>query len=93
MGLLWGGRGGVIAFIYRNPDGSRVVAAHHSPGQLFPTGTLRAMVAAAGWSDEDLKRLGLDRQLVAASIVSQAGLKLERGRNPQPDGRAERRGP
>ena len=44
--------------VYRNPDGRRVVAAYHGLGQTFPTGTLRAMIKDAGWSDEDLKRFG-----------------------------------
>ena len=47
--------------VYRNPDGRRVVVAYHGLSQTFPIGTLRAMVADVGWSDEDLKRLGLDR--------------------------------
>lgn len=45
--------------IYRHADGRRVVIAYHAPGETFPIGTLRAMIAAAGWADEDLRRLGL----------------------------------
>ena len=45
--------------IYRHADGRRVVAAYHSPGDTFPIGTLRAMIADASWSEEDLIRLGL----------------------------------
>lgn len=45
--------------IYRHADGRRVVVAYHSTGETFPIGTLRSMIAAAGWTDEDLWRLGL----------------------------------
>jgi len=45
--------------IFRHSDGRRVVAAYHSLSDTFPIGTLRAMLADAGWQDEDLRRLGL----------------------------------
>jgi predicted RNA binding protein YcfA (HicA-like mRNA interferase family) len=45
--------------VFRHPDGRRAVVAYHSPGDTFPIGTLRAMIADAGWQDEDLRRLGL----------------------------------
>jgi len=45
--------------IYGHSGGRRVVVAYHHAGDTFPIGTLRAMVTDAGWSDEDLRRLGL----------------------------------
>lgn len=45
--------------IYRRSDGRRVVVAYHALSDTFPIGTLRAMLADAGWSDDDLRRLGL----------------------------------
>ena len=45
--------------IFRHADGRRVVVAYHAPGDTFPIGTLRAMIADVGWKDEDLTRLGL----------------------------------
>ena len=45
--------------IYRHTDKRRVVVAYHSLNHSFPIGTLRAMIADAGWQDEDLRRLGL----------------------------------
>lgn len=45
--------------IYRHPDGRRVVVAYHRLGDTFPTGTLKAMIADAGWAEEDLHHLGL----------------------------------
>jgi predicted RNA binding protein YcfA (HicA-like mRNA interferase family) len=45
--------------IYRHADGRRVVLAYHSLGDTFPIGTLRAMIADAGWKDHDLRRLRL----------------------------------
>jgi predicted RNA binding protein YcfA (HicA-like mRNA interferase family) len=40
-------------------DGRRVVVAYHALSDTFPIGTLRGMLADAGWHDEDLQRLGL----------------------------------
>jgi hypothetical protein len=34
------------------------VAAHHL-GDTFPLGTLKAILTDAGWSEDDLRRLGL----------------------------------
>lgn len=45
--------------IYRHPDGRRVVVAYHHVSDTFPIGTLRAMIADAGWYDDDLRRLGI----------------------------------
>jgi predicted RNA binding protein YcfA (HicA-like mRNA interferase family) len=45
--------------IYRHADGRRVVVAYHALNDTFPIGTLRAMIADAGWRDDDLVRLGL----------------------------------
>ena len=45
--------------IFRHSDGRRVVVAYHSLSDTFPIGTLRAMMADAGWKDDDLRRLGL----------------------------------
>jgi predicted RNA binding protein YcfA (HicA-like mRNA interferase family) len=47
--------------IYRHDDGRRVVVAYHTLGDTFPIGTLKGMIADIGWSDDDLKRLGLAR--------------------------------
>ena len=45
--------------IYRHPDRRRVLVAYHRLGDTFPIGTLKAMIEDAGWTDEDLVRLGL----------------------------------
>ena len=45
--------------IYAHGDGRRVVVAYHALSDTFPIGTLRGMIADAGWKDEDLKRLEL----------------------------------
>ena len=45
--------------IYRHPDGRRVVVAYHALSDTFPIGTLKAMLADIGWTDSDLRRLGL----------------------------------
>jgi predicted RNA binding protein YcfA (HicA-like mRNA interferase family) len=45
--------------VYRRSDGRRVVVAYHALSDTFPVGTLRGMLADAGWGDEDLQRLGL----------------------------------
>jgi predicted RNA binding protein YcfA (HicA-like mRNA interferase family) len=45
--------------IYLHPDGRRVVVAYHKLSDTFPIGTLKAMVADIGWTEDDFKRLGL----------------------------------
>jgi predicted RNA binding protein YcfA (HicA-like mRNA interferase family) len=45
--------------IFRHADRRRVVVAYHHPNDNFPMGTLRAMIADAGWQEADLQRLGL----------------------------------
>lgn len=45
--------------IYRHADGRRVVVAYHHLGDTFPIGTLKAMTEDIGWSEADLRRLGL----------------------------------
>jgi predicted RNA binding protein YcfA (HicA-like mRNA interferase family) len=45
--------------IYRHADGRRVVVAYHRLGDTFPIGTLKAMIEDIGWSEADLRRLGL----------------------------------
>jgi predicted RNA binding protein YcfA (HicA-like mRNA interferase family) len=45
---------------YRRGD-QRVMVPIHSPGATIPIGTLRRIIADAGWSEEDLRRLGLTK--------------------------------
>jgi predicted RNA binding protein YcfA (HicA-like mRNA interferase family) len=45
--------------IYRHADGRRVIVAYHRLGNTFPIGTLKAMIDDIGWSEADLRRLGL----------------------------------
>jgi predicted RNA binding protein YcfA (HicA-like mRNA interferase family) len=45
--------------IYRHPDGRRAVVAYHLLSDTFPRGTLGGMIGDIGWSDDDLRRLGL----------------------------------
>lgn len=47
--------------IYRHADGRRAVVAYHRLSDTFPIGTLKGMLADIGWTDEDLRRLGLIR--------------------------------
>jgi predicted RNA binding protein YcfA (HicA-like mRNA interferase family) len=47
--------------IYRHADGRRVVVAYHRVSDAFPIGTLKAMIADIGWTNDDLRRLGLAR--------------------------------
>jgi hypothetical protein len=45
---------------YRHPDGRRVTASFHRPGDTFRSETLRIIVQSqAGWTDDDLRRLEL----------------------------------
>jgi predicted RNA binding protein YcfA (HicA-like mRNA interferase family) len=45
--------------LYRHEDGRRVIVAHHSFGDTFPIGTLKAMLVDIGWTEADLRRLGV----------------------------------
>jgi predicted RNA binding protein YcfA (HicA-like mRNA interferase family) len=45
--------------VYHHDDGRRVVLAYHGLNDTFPIGTLRRMISAAGWKEEDLERLEL----------------------------------
>ena len=45
--------------IYRHADGRRVVVAYHRVSDTFPIGALKAMVVDIGWTNDDLRRLGL----------------------------------
>jgi predicted RNA binding protein YcfA (HicA-like mRNA interferase family) len=47
--------------MFRHADGRRVVVAYHRISDTFPIGTLKAMLADIGWTDEDLRRLDLVR--------------------------------
>ena len=50
-------RGGHL--IFRHLDGRRVILSYHVSGDTFPPKTLKAMIKDAGWTEEDLVRLGL----------------------------------
>ena len=45
--------------VYRDQRGRRVVIHYHHPGDTLPVGTLRAVLAATGWTEPDLRGLGL----------------------------------
>jgi predicted RNA binding protein YcfA (HicA-like mRNA interferase family) len=45
--------------VYRHADGRRVIVHYHSPGDTLPLGTLRSIVSATRWNEEDLRTLGL----------------------------------
>jgi len=45
---------------FHHPDGRRVTVAPHGSGDTFKIKTLRSIIELqAGWTDEDLNRLGL----------------------------------
>lgn len=45
--------------VYRHPDGRRVVIHYHHGGDTLPIGTLRQILTATQWTEEDFRRLGL----------------------------------
>ena len=47
------------ARIYRHADGRRVVIHYHHSGDTLTRKTLRSILGALRWSEDDLKRLGL----------------------------------
>ena len=47
------------ARVYRKNDGRRVVVHYHASGDTFPIGTLREILRATQWTEDDLRRLRL----------------------------------
>jgi predicted RNA binding protein YcfA (HicA-like mRNA interferase family) len=45
--------------VYRHPDGRRAVIHYHHGGDTLPIGTLRQIIEATRWIEEDFRRLGL----------------------------------
>lgn len=45
--------------VYRHHDGRRVVIHYHHGRDALPIGTLRQILEATHWTDEDYRRLGL----------------------------------
>jgi len=45
--------------VYRHPDGRRVVIHYHHGGDTLPMGTLRQIIEATHWTEEDFRHLGL----------------------------------
>lgn len=44
---------------YIHPEKGRVTISFHHPRDTFPPKTLRSIIRDAGWTEEDLRRLGL----------------------------------
>ena len=45
--------------VYRHPDGRRIVIHYHHGGDTLPIGTLRQILEATRWAEDDVRRLGL----------------------------------
>ena len=45
--------------LYRHPDGRRTVIHYHHGSDTLPIVTLRSVLEATRWTEEDLKRLTL----------------------------------
>ena len=45
--------------MYRHPDGRRIVIHYHHGGDTLPIGTLRQLLEATRWAEDDLRRIGL----------------------------------
>jgi predicted RNA binding protein YcfA (HicA-like mRNA interferase family) len=45
--------------LYRHPDGRRAVIHYHHGNDTLPAGTLRSVLEATLWTEEDLKTLEL----------------------------------
>lgn len=45
--------------VYRHPDGRRVVIHYHHGGDTLPVSTLKQIIEATRWTEEDLQRLRL----------------------------------
>lgn len=51
--------GATGARIYRHPDGRRAVIHYHHGGDTLTRKTLRSVLRAVGWNEDDLRRLDL----------------------------------
>lgn len=45
--------------VYRHSDGRRVVIHYHHGGDTLPAGTLKQILEATRWTEDDFRRLGL----------------------------------
>ena len=45
--------------IYRRSDGRTAIIHYHRGRDTLPRGTLRSFIQGAGWTEQDLERLGL----------------------------------
>jgi predicted RNA binding protein YcfA (HicA-like mRNA interferase family) len=45
--------------VYRHPDGRRAVIHYHHGGDTLPIGTLRQIIEATRWIEEDFRHLAL----------------------------------
>ena len=60
-GWAWEEKSGAVQ-IYRHPDrpeGKNMVPVHSHPGKVIRPGTLKSMLDATGWDEEDLVRVKL----------------------------------
>ena len=60
IGFVLDRQAGAHQHYYRHTDHRRVTVSFHRPGETFPPKTLKRMLEdQAGWTEADLKRLGL----------------------------------
>ena len=45
--------------VFYHPDGRVTVVPHHKLSDTFPIGTVRDIISAVGWTEDDLRRLRL----------------------------------
>ena len=45
--------------VYFHPDGRVTIVPYHKLSDTFPIGTLRDIISAVKWTEDDLRRLGL----------------------------------
>lgn len=45
--------------LYRHPDGRRVLLVYHNLGDTFGPKAIRQILTSTGWTETDLRRLGL----------------------------------
>ena len=46
-------------YFYKHPDGRHTVIHYHAGGDVLTRKTLADIIGAVGWTEEDLRRLGL----------------------------------
>ncbi len=52
-------RDATITYLKQTPEGHKRLVLHYHPGEICGPKLIKAIIADAGWSEDDLRRIGL----------------------------------